>query len=83
MPDLSHLGSGECSRGPDGGYFERAAIPAASSIFLVCQFSAALSGLISFGLITQGGAHFTSLALGYNLSGFPPSSDFGAASQPS
>jgi len=49
---------------------------------LACQFSAALSGLISFGLITQDDARFTSLALGYYLSGFPPSSDFGAASQP-
>jgi hypothetical protein len=32
----------------DEGYFESAAIPAASSIFLVCQFSAALSGLDFF-----------------------------------
>jgi hypothetical protein len=31
---------------------------------------------------TQGGAHITLLALGYCLSGFPPSSDFGATSQP-
>jgi hypothetical protein len=42
-----------------------------------------LQGLENFrGRLTQGVARFTSLALGYYLLGFPPSSDFGATSQP-
>jgi hypothetical protein len=41
-----------------------------------------LQGLIFFERLTQGGARFNSLALGYHLPGFPPSSDYGATSQP-
>jgi hypothetical protein len=56
----------------DEGYFESAAIPAASSIFWFASFLPPFQGLISFELITQGGTRFTSLALGYYLSGFQP-----------
>jgi hypothetical protein len=40
--------------------------------FWFAGFLPPFQGLISFGLITQGGARFTSLAPGYYLSGFQP-----------
>jgi hypothetical protein len=43
-----------------------------AALQLVCQLSAALTGLGFFLRLTQGGARFTSLALGYHLSGLQP-----------
>jgi hypothetical protein len=40
--------------------------------FWFASFLPPFQGLISFELITQGGTRFTSLALGYYLSGFQP-----------
>ena len=40
--------------------------------FWFVSFLPPFQGLISFGLITRGGARFTSLAPGYYLSGFQP-----------
>ena len=41
-------------------------------IWAIRRFLSPLQGLNSFCSLTQGGARFTSLALGYYLSGFQP-----------
>ena len=41
-------------------------------IWAIRRFLSPLQGLNSFCSLTQGGARFTSLALGYHLSGFQP-----------